>query len=184
MYDFHIAKGADKPLDNTLGYEVKFELSNAKISGLPILVNKVLKKMLTSEGTDAFAPTTGSNIKTYLQGSNVNNILSLTTALNDYIKQVADEIKAGELTVIKNNSPYEPSDRLGNISISKIENASSGYNSNLHGIIVYLVVTNNIGEIAYVKLNSTDSDNNTTINNDVSNELYEKINRVNVGLDN
>lgn len=184
MYDFHIVKDAGKALDTTLGYEAKFDFADEKLSGLPILVNKVLKKMLTSEGTDAYAPTTGSNLKTYLQGSNINNALSLTTALNNYIEQISDEIKAGELILSKNGSVFESETRLGNISVSKIENASSGYNSNLNGIIIHLVITNNLGEAAFIKLNASNEEV-VNANGDViiPNSLYNKINKVATGLD-
>ena len=197
MYDFHIIKDLGKSPDATLGYEVKFDFSDDKLSGLPILVNKVMRKLLTSEGTDAFAPTTGSNIKTYLQGSNINNVLSLTTALNDYIKTITAEIKADELTITRGREQAAINVKLGNINISKIENASSGYNSNMRGIIVHLVITDNMGEVAYVALNAKDlvgtSDQNSSSNSSssietvlkdfISNERYDRMTRQAVGLD-
>lgn len=184
MYDFHIIKDSGAGINPQLGYELKFELANDKVNGLPILVNKVMKKLLTSYGSDAFAPTTGSDIKVYLQGSNITNTLSLTTALNNYIEQVINEIKADEMIIQKGNTLNDSNIKLGNIQISSIENSTGSYNGKPSGIVVNLIITDNYGNAAYAKLNADqlteNTANQTTIG--IPNSVYDTINRVANGL--
>lgn len=182
MRDLHIQL-SEGTYTNGLGYRVQFQINESTITGNHVLVNKVLKKLLTAYNTDAFAPTSGSDIKVYLQGSNVNDIVTLSQTITTTLKTITEDIKAGETEFYPVYFNTDPSMQLNHIALSDIYKKNSGYDSVNSGIVMELLITAMDGSFAEVKLNIDDTTNNTE--NDLAairNKIYDYEQREAAGL--
>lgn len=179
MRDLHICLN-EGTVTSELGYKIQFLVTENTITGNSVLVNKVLKKLLTTIGTDAFSPLSGADLKTYLQGSNINDLLSLSQAITNTLNIIADEIKLGEVEFYPIYFNTDDSMHLNTLSLSDIYKRDVGYDRKGSGIVISILITAVDGSHASVKLGIDDI--NTSKTENTANKIYDTMQRATQGL--
>lgn len=178
MRDLHIQLEEGTVLTD-LGYQIQFKVTENTITGNSVLVNKVLKKLLTTIGTDVFSPESGGDLKIYLQSSYANDLLTLSQAITATLQRITEEIKTGETEFYPAYINTNTSMQLNNIQLSDIYNRNIGYDSSNSGIVLSILITAVDGSYAEVNLNVNSNKSSTTEN---LNKLYDYTQRAIAGL--
>ena len=111
-----------------------FSLQTRAVSGIEKVIQKVIKVLLTSPGSDAFNPVLGGGLNSYI-GRNFATSGELSA-------EVSSAIRVSEEQIIKSESRKDLPDeeKLGAITILEVQPI------NRIGVAIKLQITNRLGE--------------------------------------